>query len=85
MGRKPANFYYQASLLVDADLDVIDSYLKHPPKEPEYRDGRDHLAFCTTLHQQGYKNSVFEIMQWLELELNSELKQSFASELNRSI
>jgi lipoate-protein ligase A len=83
MGRMPANFYYQASLLVDADLHLMDCYLKHPPKEPEYRDGRDHLAFCTTLHQQGYRNTAFEIMQWLEQDLYKELKRSFASELNR--
>lgn len=41
--------YYSASLLVTADLDRIARYLRHPPREPEYRAGRDHLAFLTTL------------------------------------
>jgi len=41
--------YYSASLLVTADLDRIARYLRHPPREPEYRAGRDHRAFLTTL------------------------------------
>jgi lipoate-protein ligase A len=41
--------YYSASLLVTADLERIARYLRHPPREPEYRAGRDHLAFLTTL------------------------------------
>ncbi|MBN1511525.1 MAG: hypothetical protein JXB13_05880 [Phycisphaerae bacterium] len=41
--------YYSASLLVTADLDRIARYLRHPPREPDYRAGRNHLAFLTTL------------------------------------
>jgi len=37
------------SVLVDADLDRLSRYLRHPPREPAYRAGRAHGAFCTTL------------------------------------
>lgn len=41
--------YYSASLLVDAHLPLLESYLAHPPREPEYRKGRSHLDFVTNL------------------------------------
>jgi lipoate-protein ligase A len=41
--------YYSASLLVDPDLNRITRYLKHPPREPDYRRGRPHAAFLGTL------------------------------------
>jgi lipoate---protein ligase len=37
--------YYSATLLQEADLVLIDRYLKHPPREPAYRQGRPHLDF----------------------------------------
>ena len=36
---------YSATLLVDPDLDLVERYLKHPPREPEYRRGRSHREF----------------------------------------
>lgn len=43
---RPRNLvYYSATLLVDADLALMERYLKHPPREPEYRQGRRHGAF----------------------------------------
>ncbi len=43
--------YYSASLLVDPDLALIERYLQHPPREPEYRRGRAHRDFLTTLRE----------------------------------
>jgi lipoate-protein ligase A len=40
---------YQASLLVDPRMDLIDRYLRHPTKEPDYRRGRSHGDFLTGL------------------------------------
>jgi len=37
--------YYSTTLLLEADLALIDRYLKHPPREPDYRRGRPHLDF----------------------------------------
>jgi len=41
--------YFSASLLVTPDLTLIERYLPHPPREPEYRASRGHLDFVTSL------------------------------------
>ncbi|MFN2436137.1 MAG: hypothetical protein ABR513_03535, partial [Desulfotignum sp.] len=43
--------YYTASLLVAADLEAMDRYLKHPPREPAYRKHRPHKAFVMRMDQ----------------------------------
>jgi lipoate-protein ligase A len=48
-------FFYQGSLLLGPDLSLMERYLKHPPWEPEYRRGRRHQEFLTTLWGQGYR------------------------------
>lgn len=38
---------YQASLLIEPRIEMIAHYLKHPTKEPDYRQGRSHGDFIT--------------------------------------
>jgi lipoate-protein ligase A len=45
---------YQGSILFDPDMGLIDRYLKHPDKEPDYRKGRPHREFLTSLLKEGY-------------------------------
>lgn len=40
---------HQATLLYDFDLEFIPLYLRHPDKQPDYRQQRDHLDFLTNL------------------------------------
>lgn len=49
MVRKKDLLFYSASLLVKADLSLMERYLRHPPREPEYRKGRRHTDFVTNL------------------------------------
>lgn len=46
---------YGASLLVSPDLSLCDRFLLHPPREPEYRRGRPHREFLTSLWEEGYR------------------------------
>jgi lipoate---protein ligase len=52
MYRSKALLFYTASLLVANDLTLISQYLKHPTTEPEYRQGRAHHEFLTTITQE---------------------------------
>ena len=69
MGVHPELFYYQSSLLVDPDLSLFDQYLRHPPREPEYRRNRSHREFCTSLAEEGYVYGINEIRTILDAEL----------------
>jgi lipoate---protein ligase len=40
---------YQASILVNEDMEQIEQTLRHPSAEPEYREGRDHRQFLSQL------------------------------------
>jgi lipoate-protein ligase A len=52
MYRSKDLLFYSASLMVSNSLDLIDWYLKYPSKEPEYRRGRSHQDFLTTISQE---------------------------------
>ena len=41
---------YHGTLLLDMNLDAVEQYLRHPPREPEYRAGRSHEDFLVNLH-----------------------------------
>jgi hypothetical protein len=60
---------YQGSLLVDPDLSLIPIYLPHPSKEPDYRRGRNHLDFVTSLAEQGYDGGLERLKRTLAEEL----------------
>jgi lipoate-protein ligase A len=53
--------FYQASLLVSNDLALFDRYLKMPSRVPDYRMGRGHAEFCTSLLKEGYRITTEEI------------------------
>lgn len=53
--------FYHAVLNVSEDIDLISKYLKHPTREPDYRKGRKHDDFVTSLLQAGYKIDIEEL------------------------
>ena len=40
---------YHGTLLLEMDLTLLDRFLLHPPREPEYRQGRRHTDFVANL------------------------------------
>ncbi len=54
--------FYTASLMIANDLMLLDRYLKYPSKEPDYRKGRSHLEFVTTIALE-YPTLSFEQIQ----------------------
>jgi len=73
MGSRPPLFYYQSSLMVSNDLGLMDKYLRHPPREPDYRGGRGHGEFCTTLTGCGLTVGMDELIRLIEAELMDRL------------
>ncbi len=49
MYRSKDILFYSASLMVSNDVQLLDRYLRHPSREPDYRQGRVHLDFVTTI------------------------------------
>ncbi len=47
--RRRQYLLYQASILVQPDLALMARVLRHPPREPDYREGRGHEGFLTSL------------------------------------
>jgi lipoate-protein ligase A len=47
---KRDHLLYHGTILYNFDLSKIDALLKSPPREPEYRGGRQHTDFVTNLH-----------------------------------
>jgi lipoate---protein ligase len=52
--RRRLTLFYQASLLVSNDLSLFDRFLAMPSRVPDYRRGRGHREFCTTLAAEGF-------------------------------
>jgi lipoate-protein ligase A len=73
MGTRPPLFYYQSSLMVSNDAGLMDKYLRHPPREPEYRRGRGHGEFCATLAALGLTVGIEKLAGLIEGELMDSL------------
>ena len=65
--KKPNSVFYHAVLNVSEDVNLIERYLQHPKREPDYRKGRTHLAFVSAIHREGFPIEVSNLMQSLEL------------------
>jgi lipoate-protein ligase A len=58
MYRNREKLLYHAVLNVSEPASTFEKYLRHPGKEPDYREGRNHTEFVTSLSEQGYAGTV---------------------------
>jgi lipoate---protein ligase len=65
--------FYQASLLVDLDTGIFGRYLRYPSRVPDYRQGRSHEEFCTTLIAEGCGLTVAATLEALREVVTAEL------------
>ena len=69
--------YYSTTLLVDPDIELSRRYLKHPPREPDYRRGRDHGAFMGSLLTMLGPDETKKLVGRLPLALEENLVGAF--------
>ncbi len=55
---------FHGTLLHDFDLSLVSQLLNTPPREPDYRSGREHADFITNLHIPAGELTQSIIMQW---------------------
>ncbi len=55
--RTTQKMFYHAVLNISENIDTISRYISHPTKEPDYRQGRSHKEFVTSLQEAGYEVS----------------------------
>jgi lipoate---protein ligase len=75
LGTTPRFYYYQSSILVAPDLSLFDRYLRHPPREPSYRNKRSHAEFCTSLEREGATLHIDTIRSLFSQQLPHFLRQ----------
>ncbi len=80
MFKSRSTYFYQGSLLVDVPLTVLSTYLKHPGEEPDYRQGRSHIEFLTSLVQSGVPVTVPQIVTVFAQAVKHSFRQRVMSE-----
>jgi len=68
--RKVGNkLVYHAVLNIAEDPALFSKYLRHPRREPDYRAGRRHDDFVTSIANEGYSFTTDELMKMLNSRL----------------
>ena len=60
---------YHAVLNLGEDPAIFGRYLRHPRREPDYRAGRSHSEFVTSMAGEGYNIDPAELMAMLDRRL----------------
>lgn len=68
---------YQLSLIYYLDSKLISESLKHPPREPDYRKGRNHIEFLTSIWEIIPQVSLSKIIFLIEENLKKALTCMF--------
>lgn len=69
--------HYAASLLVAPDISLIERYLRHPPREPNYRAGRAHLDFVGSIGALIGRELGADFADTLERSLRARVAERF--------
>ena len=61
--RRRGGLLLHGTLLYDLDLDLVETCLRHPPREPDYRLRRSHRDFLTTIRAEGVEATRREVQE----------------------
>jgi len=76
--------HYGVALLVDPRVELMERYLRHPPREPEYRGGRLHREFVGALRPASRPDEMEALERDLQAELRVEELESHAGLRDRA-
>ena len=66
MHRREGRLVYHGVLNLGEGTDVFERYLRHPRREPDYRHGRLHSEFVTSLKEEGYNVDFDDLAKSLD-------------------
>ena len=75
MYRGRGYLFYHAVLNFDEPSTTFQKYLKHPNNEPDYRKGRMHHEFVTSLKETGYPESIHHLKNEISASLSTILSK----------
>lgn len=73
--RNKDKLLYHAVLNLGEPASTFERYLKHPSREPDYRKGRNHTEFVTSLREKGYSQTYSQLAD----ALSQSLEKSFGA------
>lgn len=62
---------YHAVLNISEPASTFEKYLKHPSREPDYRLGRNHSEFVTSLHEAGFALDAIDLQKEISEQLEA--------------
>ncbi len=71
MYRGKGKLFYHAVLNFNEPSATFQKYLKHPSNEPDYRKGRMHHEFVTSLKETGYPESIHHLKDEIAKSLST--------------
>ena len=71
MYRGKGYLFYHAVLNFNEPSTTFQKYLKHPNNEPDYRKGRKHHEFVTSLKETGYPESIHHLKNEISASLST--------------
>ncbi len=78
--RSKGYLLYQVSLLVESHIALIEKYLKHPTKEPEYRNKKNHRDFISSLQEVVHEITPDLVEKHLKATLKNSLHKMLLEE-----
>src|SRR5205085_2678428 len=72
---------YQASLLYEPRVDLMNRYLAHPTREPSYRQGKSHADFVLSLSHILNDVGILDVKAGLEKHLQACLKEQLVEDM----
>jgi lipoate-protein ligase A len=73
--------FYHAIINAAGGTELMERYLKIPPRMPGYRLGRSHRDFVTSLAEQGYRLSIDDFRMAVDKECRDSLSESALSSI----